>query len=230
MQLALAITGHPLNVEFKMGTQVSVDVIRDWLRSAPYRPLWGQFTVKVIDEVNTVPATAITELRQFLDFLQPWTVVIATTNLPPNKLPEPLQTRFTVYHFDRIPSKLVAAHLIEKFPEVPPEQLAEIATKTAGDVRAAKADAAQQRNVLRFIQECSSRKSPDEAKPMIADELFYISECTTKMGDVPSVSLIPVLDCPPGVPCKDLCYDRIAWRLGMWLRLSHIFSRRYPSV
>jgi DNA polymerase III delta prime subunit len=97
--------------------------------------------------------TAITEMRQFLDFLPAWTVVIATTNLAPNKLAEPLQTRFTVYHFDRVPSKLVAAHLAEKFPEVPADTLAEIANKTAGDVRAAKADAAQQRNVLRFIAE-----------------------------------------------------------------------------
>ncbi|HVM51277.1 MAG TPA: AAA family ATPase [Candidatus Acidoferrum sp.] len=152
MQLALAITGHPLNVEFKMGTQISVEVVRDWLRSAPYRPLWGQFTVKVIDEVNTIPPTAVTELRQFLDFLQPWTVVIATTNLEPCKLAEPLQTRFTIYKFDRVPARLVAAHLIEKFPEVPPDQLAQIANKTAGDVRAAKADAAQQRNVLRFVE------------------------------------------------------------------------------
>ena len=36
MQLALAITGHPLNIEFKMGTQVSVDVDP---RLAQVRPL-----------------------------------------------------------------------------------------------------------------------------------------------------------------------------------------------
>jgi AAA domain (dynein-related subfamily) len=41
MQLALAITGHPLNVEFKTGTQVSVEVIRDWLPSAPLPPAVG---------------------------------------------------------------------------------------------------------------------------------------------------------------------------------------------
>jgi len=156
MQLALAIAVHPLNVEFKIGTQISVETIRDWLRSAPYRPLWGQFTVKVIDEINTIPPTAITEARQFLDFLPAWTVVIATTNSAPADLPEPLQTRFTIYHFEPIPADLITAHLAQLFPEVPRDVLAAISLKSRGNVRAAKADAAQHRNVLRFQQELSA--------------------------------------------------------------------------
>ena len=92
--LALLIAEHPLNVEFRMGTQVNVEVVRDWLRSAPYRPLFGGNFVKIIDEVDTVPTIAITELRQYLDDLPHGVVFFATSNKAPKELPEPLQTRF----------------------------------------------------------------------------------------------------------------------------------------
>jgi hypothetical protein len=76
----------------------------------------------------------------------------ATTNLPPNKLQEPLQTRFEVSYFDRVPASQVTEYLVREFPEVPPNLLASIANKTAGDVRAAKADAHATLKALRFQQ------------------------------------------------------------------------------
>lgn len=150
--LALEIAGHPINVEFKMGTQVNVDLVRDWLRAAPYRPLFGDFFVKVMDEVNTVPPAAITEVRQYFDDLPRHVVVIATTNCAVNQLPEPLQTRFMVYKFQGVQISQVAAYLATKFPEIPPAVLTDIATQTAGNVRAALTDAAAHRDVLRFQQ------------------------------------------------------------------------------
>ena len=151
-QLAHAIAGHPLNVEFRMGTQVNVELVRDWLRSAPYRPIFGGLFVKVIDEVDTIPPTAITEIRQYLDFLPRWVVIFATTNKLPNDLAPTLQTRFKVYKFQGVPTSQVAEYLTRRFPEVPPAVLADIATQTAGNVRAAITDASAHLDVIRFKQ------------------------------------------------------------------------------
>ena len=78
-------------------------------------------------------------------------------------------------------------------------------------------------------------------KPMIpppqtapVEELqVCITDCTVKMGNIPSVSLIPVIDCPPTAPCRDLCYGRIAWRLrptvrAAWTRNS-VFAHQDPQ-
>jgi MoxR-like ATPase len=150
--LALEIAGHPVNVEFKMGTQINVDLVRDWLRAAPYRPLFGEFFVKILDEVNKVPDVAITEVRQYFDELPRHCVVIATTNCAVNQLAEPLQTRFMVYKFQGVLISQVTDFLVVKFPDLPREVLSEIATQTAGNVRAALTDAASHRDVLRFQQ------------------------------------------------------------------------------
>jgi MoxR-like ATPase len=150
--LALVIAGHPVNVEFKMGTQINVELVRDWLRAAPYRPLFGEFFVKILDEVNTVPPAAITEVRQYFDELPRHVVVIATTNCAVNQLPEPLQTRFMVYKFQGVQTSQVAEFLASKFPELPKAVLTDIATQTAGNVRAALTDAAAHRDVIRFQQ------------------------------------------------------------------------------
>ena len=114
--LALVIAEHPLNVEFRMGTQLNVEVVREWLRSAAYRPLYGRFQVKIMDELDTVPTTAITELRQYLDALPPGMVLFATTNKPVQQLAEPLQTRFMVYKFHGVQTTQVADYLQTRFP------------------------------------------------------------------------------------------------------------------
>jgi hypothetical protein len=67
-------------------------------------------------------------------------------------LPEPLQTRFMVYKFQGVQTSQVAAYLTTKFPEIPTAVLTDIATQTAGNVRAALTDAASHRDVLRFQQ------------------------------------------------------------------------------
>src|SRR5947199_2994453 len=49
MLLAREIAGHPLNVDKKIGSQISVEVVRDWVRNAPYHPLIGDMTVRFAD-------------------------------------------------------------------------------------------------------------------------------------------------------------------------------------
>jgi len=150
--LALEIAGHPMNVDFRMGTQVNVEVVRDWLRNAPYRPLFGDMTVRFVDELDTVPTLAVTELREYLDALPSSVMFIATTNKSVKELVEPLQTRFAVWKFDGVQTSVVAEFLTKRFPEIPPATLADIARKTNGNVRAALIDATSERDVQRFRQ------------------------------------------------------------------------------
>jgi len=114
--LALELAGEPINVEFRMGSQVNVEVVRDWLRNAPYRPLLGDMTVRLIDELDTVPTLAVTELRQYLDALPRSVAVVATTNKTVKELVEPLQTRFAVWKFDGVQTSVVAEFLTRRFP------------------------------------------------------------------------------------------------------------------
>ncbi len=148
--LAFQLAGDPINVEFRMGSQVNVEVVRDWLRNAPYRPLIGDMTVRLIDELDTVPTQAVTELRQYLDALPRTVALLATTNKTVKDLVEPLQTRFAVWKFDGVQTSVVAEFLVRRFPELPPAILAEIARKTNGNVRAALIDASSERDVARF--------------------------------------------------------------------------------
>lgn len=148
--LALELGGHPLNVDKKMGSQISVEVVRDWMRNAPYRPLIGDMIVKFADEVETIPAAAVVELRGYLDELPPSVVFIATTNRPVKELQEPLQTRFQVWKFEAVQASAIAALLIQRFPMLPQEVLHSIASKVSGNVRAALTDAASELDVLNF--------------------------------------------------------------------------------
>jgi hypothetical protein len=77
---------------------------------------------------------------------------IATTNKAVKELVEPLQTRFAVWKFDGVQTSVVADFLMQRFPEIPPATLADIARKTNGNVRAALIDATSERDVYRFRQ------------------------------------------------------------------------------
>lgn len=150
MLLADEIAGHPLNVDRKMGSQISVDVVRDWMRNAPYRPLIGDMTVRFADEVETIPPAAVVELRGYLDELPPSVVFIATTNKSVKELQEPLQTRFQVWKFEPVQASAIAELLIERYPMLPPDVLRSIASKVSGNVRAALTDASSELDVLNF--------------------------------------------------------------------------------
>jgi DNA polymerase III delta prime subunit len=150
--LARDIAGHEFNIERRIGSTVSVEVVRDWQRSAPYRPLIGRFFTKVINEIETIPTAALVELRDYLDELPPSVVFIATTNRLVKELQEQLQSRFQFWKFDPVQTTVIAEFLAKRFPELPAPTLQAIATKAAGNVRAALEDAAGEMDVLRFRQ------------------------------------------------------------------------------
>lgn len=139
-QLALAISGHSMVVEHRIGSAVSVDVVRDWQRNACYRPLMGEYTVKVIDEIDGIAVTALTEIRFYLDHMPERTAIIATTNKSPSELQPQLQGRFEQYRFDAIDVTQMVSFLVRRC-ELPMDVAVSIAQNVNGDIRAALKDA-----------------------------------------------------------------------------------------
>lgn len=151
-QFGVAVAGHSLNVDFRIGTSVSVDLVRDWSRSSPFRPLFGHRYVRGIDELDTVPAASLIELRDYLDNLPPTTLFIATTNKPIKQLAEPLQSRFKLWYFEPVPADAIRDLLIRRYPDLPPATLGDIADRAEGNVRAALTDAEGEMDVFRYTQ------------------------------------------------------------------------------
>jgi hypothetical protein len=53
--LASQLTEHPTNVESINGRNLLIATVRVWQESALYRPMYGLFTVKIVNELDTVP-------------------------------------------------------------------------------------------------------------------------------------------------------------------------------
>jgi len=155
-QFALELAGaggrSDLNLDFYMGTAVNVEVIRDWVRNACYRPLWGDLTIRFIDEIDTTPPAAVTELRGYLDTLPRSVIFLATTNKLVKDLAEPLQTRFKIWKFEPVQAPVLAAFLQTRFPQLAADTLHSIAAKAMGNVRAALIDADSEADVARYRQ------------------------------------------------------------------------------
>lgn len=100
--LAQRLAHHTIGIEAINGQSVSVDVVRSWERSLIYKPISGERWVKQIDELDRVPEAAANELRTYLDRIRPGNIVIATTNVPIEKLSQQLQSRFFCYQFDPV--------------------------------------------------------------------------------------------------------------------------------
>jgi len=144
--LGIRAAKDTLAMECVIGTHLSIDLIRQWKDAGKYvRPLLGDWTVKIVDEIDTVLAGNLVELRDFLDWLPAGHLLIATTNKGPKELPQPLQSRFMVQWFCKVEPKEIVNWLIWRH-HIPPKVAQQIIDDHAtsgcdGDVRAAETDA-----------------------------------------------------------------------------------------
>lgn len=100
--LANNLAHHPTAIESLNGQSCSVEVVRQWERSLAFKPIPGEIAVRVIDEVDRLQDAAANEMRTYLDRIKPGNVIIATTNVPVDKLSPQLQSRFFCYAFEPI--------------------------------------------------------------------------------------------------------------------------------
>lgn len=136
--VAATLAGHRTQIESVNGRNLTVDRVRQWDEASAYRPLHGAFTVRIINEGQSIQPAAADGLRTYLDSLPAWNAVIVTSNGTLSDLPEPLQSRFQQFRLTP-PTTTELATLLETFGLN--GQSAKIATSAAGNVRAALLDA-----------------------------------------------------------------------------------------
>lgn len=153
-QIAATLCGDKWGIETVNGRSVSIHLVRQWTHDAQTSCLFGTgWKVKVVDEVDTMPADAQDELLTFLDKLPPCRGFIATSNLDLDKLSARFVTRLK-RHEIAAPDAEEIAELLTNDHGVPALVAQQIAFLCGGCVRAALLDADAWRN------ESKAKKKP----------------------------------------------------------------------
>jgi len=137
--LASLLTTHPTEIESVNGRSVSVELIRHWQQCAGYGSLFGGYTVKIVNELDTCPRAAQDLLLTYLDEMGPRTAFVGTSNLELSLLAERFQSRLQQFKL-AAPDTTALAEFIARW-QLPPKVCAQIAVGSGGNVRAALLDA-----------------------------------------------------------------------------------------
>ncbi len=136
---ANSIAGHATNIESINGRNVNLDIVRRWQEASRYRPLYGLFNVKIVNELDTCPAFAQDLLLTYLDEMPDCTAFIGTSNLKLDDLAERFQSRLQQFKVGAVDEADVQK-LLASF-RIPAAKAREIAFQCGGNVRAALLDA-----------------------------------------------------------------------------------------
>jgi MoxR-like ATPase len=137
--VALQLAGTPLAIEDYNGREVTVDVVRQWMTQLPYGSLFGDWSVKVVNELDRCSREAQDLLLTYLDRLPPGRAFLGTSNLQLDLLTERFQTRFQAIKLLPPTTEELAAFLAARW-SVPAATATQIAVGSGGCVRAALAD------------------------------------------------------------------------------------------
>ncbi len=156
MMAAMQLSGSPLAIEQLNGQSLSPDRIREWRQRAPYKELFGNWTCKVVDELDAFSSGAESELITFLDGLPTQWGFVATTNrnLQTRKqseegivkdemgpmVPFRIHSRMQVYKFKPVSTEEIATWLHALWIK-DMEAARDIAAANEGNVRGALNDA-----------------------------------------------------------------------------------------
>lgn len=146
MRIASTLCGDKWGIERINGRSVSIHLVRQWTHDSQTSSLFGTgWKVKVVDEVDTMPADSQDELLTFLDKLPPNRGFIATSNLDLDKLSARFVTRLKRHEVAAPEPEEIARFLVESHG-VPALIAQQIAFLCGGCVRAALLDADAWRN------------------------------------------------------------------------------------
>lgn len=133
------LAGHPSQIESVNGRNVNLDLVRQWQDAMRYCPLWGKFSVRIVNEMDTCPAAAQDLLLTFLDELPANTAFVGTSNLDLREMTERFQSRLQQFRVGNPVTEDVAAFLAKW--NIKPQTASQIAVGSGGNVRAALLDA-----------------------------------------------------------------------------------------
>jgi len=137
--IAAELTGSPLAVEDFNGREVTVEVVREWMRGLAYGSLFSRWSVRIVNELDRCSKEAQDLLLTYLDRLPPGRALLGTSNLQLDLLTERFQTRFQAVKLLPPETEELAAFLAARW-SVPKPTAAQIAVGSGGCVRAALAD------------------------------------------------------------------------------------------
>jgi len=132
------LAGHKTQVESINGRNVTIEAVRRWGDSLPYRSLHAGFRVIIVNEFDTIPGAAQDALLSLLDDLPDNWAFLATSNARLDQITDRLQTRLQQFTVS-LPSEAEIAGLLERFGCN--GQSGRIAAGCKGNVRAALLDA-----------------------------------------------------------------------------------------
>ena len=134
---------HPhwsMVVQTASGTDVDVDVVRQWNSSRGQFSMFGDWNIRIIEELDAVPNVAQTAMLAHLDNLPPGTAILASSNADTDLFQSRFQSRFQVWQVKPVPAEDVARYIIQNM-NIPANTAHHIATLSNGDLRAAINDA-----------------------------------------------------------------------------------------
>ena len=137
--VARELTGSSLAVEDYNGREVTVEVVREWMRALPYGSLFSSWSVRIVNELDRCSSEAQDLLLTYLDRLPPGRAFLGTSNLQLDLLTERFQTRFQAIKLLPPSTEELATFLIARWP-IPAGVSLQIAVGSGGCVRAALAD------------------------------------------------------------------------------------------
>uniref|UniRef100_UPI003784FC50 ATP-binding protein n=1 Tax=Prosthecobacter sp. TaxID=1965333 RepID=UPI003784FC50 len=137
--VALQLAGTPLSIEDYNGREVTVDLVREWMKQLPYGSLFSSWSVKIVNELDRCSREAQDLLLTYLDRLPPGRAFLGTSNLQLDLLTERFQTRFQAIKLLPPTTEELAAFLTAHWA-VPLVTANQIAVGSGGCVRAALAD------------------------------------------------------------------------------------------
>lgn len=137
---ARRLSGHHLAIEHVNGKEVTLETVRRWMDELPVCSLFGDWQVKVVDELDRCSRDAQDLLLTYLDRLPATRAFIGTSNLQLDLLQERFQTRLQQFRIDNPESDDIANFLRARFA-LDAEDAHRIAVGCGGNVRAALLDA-----------------------------------------------------------------------------------------
>lgn len=137
--LAKALCNHPVYLESINGRNVTSDIIREWMRAVMFRPIGGHFSVKLINEIDTMTPSAKDIMNDYLDNLPKWTAIIGTTNHNLSDIKERFETRFQQFAVDAPTTEELSQWLRKKW-KLHSNVANAIAVGSGGNIRAALLD------------------------------------------------------------------------------------------
>jgi replication-associated recombination protein RarA len=136
---ASMVAGHKSQVESINGRNVNIEVVRRWQEQCHYLPLYGGFSVKILNELDTCPLASQDLLLTYLDEMPDCTAFIGTSNLELNALVARFQTRLQQFKVEAPDTDSILSFL-RQWP-LKDFQARQAAVGCAGNVRAALLDA-----------------------------------------------------------------------------------------